>query len=79
MLVRDEWYPAPNGTGELFPAFPEEQVPSNAADALQSALITAFEESIDQGMNPMDALSMITGWVASEMVRIRAGEKNGSS
>ena len=43
-----------------------------AADDLQSHVICGFEEALDQGMQPADALALILSWVSSEMVRIQS-------
>ncbi len=40
-------------------------------EALQSKLIDAFESAVLQGMNPLDALSVILEWVSSELNRVR--------
>ena len=62
---------------ELFPSHPQPPVSKKAADILQSRVIQSFETALDQGMQPLDALSTILSWVSSEMGRIqldRTGE-----
>jgi hypothetical protein len=46
-----------------------------AEEALQSHIIMGFEEAVELGMSPMEALSHVLGWVASEMVRINAARQ----
>ncbi|MFZ1107163.1 MAG: hypothetical protein WAN43_02275 [Rhodomicrobium sp.] len=55
----------------LFPP-QDDLVSGKAEEALQSHMIMGFEEAVDLGMSPMEALSQVLGWVASEMVRINA-------
>lgn len=43
-----------------------------AADALKSGLITAYEQSIEDGVTPTSALAIVLGWVAEEFERIGA-------
>jgi hypothetical protein len=62
----------------LFHAKPEPQLPRRAADILQSHLINGFENAVEQGMPPADALAVVLGWVCTEMVRIGA-DKAGNS
>ena len=55
---------------ELFPDNPATSAHAKAADVLLSHMIMGFEESLDLGMPPMDALSQILHWVSAEMTRI---------
>lgn len=58
----------------LFPA--QSNFPSRKAEeALQSHMIVGFEEALDLGMSPMEALSHVLGWVSSEMVRLNAARQ----
>jgi hypothetical protein len=54
----------------LFPRRAEPQVPKKAADVLQSRLISGFEEAVEQGMHPADALAIVLSWASSELARI---------
>ncbi|HZV20350.1 MAG TPA: hypothetical protein VE986_02270 [Hyphomicrobiales bacterium] len=56
---------------ELFPSNPPPLIAKKAADALQSQLTNAFEEALYEGMQPMDALSVIISWVSFEIRRSR--------
>jgi hypothetical protein len=56
---------------ELFPSHPQPLISKKAADILQSRVIRAFETAVDQGMQPLEALSSILSWVTSEMARIQ--------
>jgi hypothetical protein len=62
----------------LFPLVPECQAAKEASTNLCSNVITAYEQSIDGGLQPIDALSIITRWVSREMTRISA-QFNGAS
>jgi hypothetical protein len=56
---------------ELFPSHPQPLMPKEAADILQSRVIHSFETALDQGMQPLEALSTIMAWITSEMGRIQ--------
>jgi hypothetical protein len=56
---------------ELFPSHPQPLISKKAADILQSRVIHSFETAVDQGMQPLEALSAILSWVSSEMGRIQ--------
>jgi hypothetical protein len=43
-----------------------------AEKTLQSHMVVGFEEALEQGLAPMEALGQMLEWVASEMVRINA-------
>jgi hypothetical protein len=58
----------------LFPSQADTFTPGKAEDALQSHMITGFEEALSLGMSPMEALTHVLYWVASEMGRINAGQ-----
>jgi hypothetical protein len=61
---------------ELFPSHPQPLIPKKAADVLQSRVIHSFETAVDQGMQPLEALSAILSWVSLEMGRIQVGRSN---
>jgi hypothetical protein len=56
----------------LFPREARGMAPGKAEVVLQSHIITGFEEALELGMAPTEALSQVLGWVASEMARINA-------
>jgi hypothetical protein len=64
---------------ELFPSNPQPSVSKKAADILQSRVIHSFETAVDQGMQPLEALSTILSWVSLEMVRVEPDRSGGSS
>jgi hypothetical protein len=71
----------PNGEPSLFEfesLFPREGdlASGKAEEVLQSHIIMGFEEAVDLGMSPMEALSQVLGWVSSEMVRINASSQS---
>jgi hypothetical protein len=43
---------------------------SPASDFLYSDLVRSFEQALENGMSPIEALTTILGWVSCEMVRI---------
>jgi hypothetical protein len=50
------------------------QVENRGVEALQSQLIEAFENALREGMTPLNALSVILGWVAAELSRVHPGQ-----
>jgi hypothetical protein len=58
----------------LFPRHEDALVKGQAEEALQSHIITGFEEALGLGMPPMEALSQVLSWVATEMARLHASE-----
>ena len=54
----------------LFPGNPGNPSHGKAEEVLQSHIIIGFEEALSLGMSPMEALSQVLCWVASEMHRI---------
>lgn len=41
-----------------------------ATEALKSTLITGYEQAIEGGLSPMNALATVLGWVAEEFGRM---------
>ena len=41
-----------------------------ATEALKSTLITGYEQAIEDGLSPMNALAMVLNWVAEEFGRV---------
>jgi hypothetical protein len=58
----------------LFPREPHDSPRGKAEEALHSHLIIGFEEVLDLGMPPMEALGHVLCWVATEMARIKTGQ-----
>ena len=56
----------------LFPYQPDAPVPGKAEETLHSHMITGFEEAVSLGMAPVEALSHVLLWAASEMARINS-------
>ena len=61
----------------LFPRQPNASASRKAEEALQSHIIIGFEEALDLGMPPMEALGHVLCWVASEMARIATPRQGG--
>lgn len=59
----------------LFPEPPADAVAAKAEEALHSHMIIGFEEALGLGMPPMEALSHVLCWVATEMARLNAGQQ----
>lgn len=57
----------------LFPLKSENTIFGKAEEALRSHMIIGFEEALDQGMPPMEALGHVLNWAATEMARINGG------
>jgi len=55
---------------ELFPQAPEFGVLNGVPDVLYSNLVRSFEQSIEDAMRPIEALTTILGWVSCELARI---------
>jgi hypothetical protein len=64
---------------ELFPSQPQPLISKKAADILQSRVIHSFEIALDQGMQPLEALSTILNWVSLEMGRVQLDRSGGPS
>jgi hypothetical protein len=62
---------------DLFPSNADGASIGKAEEALQSHIIMGFEEALSLGMTPMEALSHVLCWVASEMTRISSGQEPG--
>ena len=69
----------PSQLDSLFPSNSQNCPKGKAEEALQSHMIIGFEEAIGLGMPPVEALSQVLCWVASEMVRIKTAEGQVSS
>jgi hypothetical protein len=50
------------------------QVENTGVEALQSQLIEAYENALREGMTPLNALSVILGWVSTELSRVHPGQ-----
>jgi hypothetical protein len=59
----------------LFPRRSDSLRPAMAEEALHSHMIIGFEEALDLGMSPVDALSHVLHWVASEMARLNSKQQ----
>jgi hypothetical protein len=70
MLVDDETGYALALIGDLSPYRPEPSGQESANEILQANMIIGFEQAIEQGMRPTEALAAIIGWVSSEMARV---------
>jgi hypothetical protein len=55
---------------ELFPRLAP-SIENAGAEALESKLIDAFESALQQGVTPLEALSIILEWASSELHRFR--------
>jgi hypothetical protein len=62
---------------KLFPDTVQPPGDSAAADNLQAQLIEAFETTLQQGMQPTEALAVILAWASSEIMRFHP-EQSGS-
>ena len=60
-----------NEIEELFSRNIKPGMSKKASDVLLSNIINAYEAAVDEGIDPIDALSMIVGWVSTEMARVR--------
>ncbi len=78
MAIYNDFCPDAADIEELFPRQPQPLVARRAADILKSNVIMGFEQAIEHGMGPMDALATILGWVSSEMARIDLGHATAS-
>ncbi len=57
----------------LFPRKSGDPVFGKAEEALRSHMIEGFEEALENGMPPMEALGHVLNWAATEMARINGG------
>jgi len=64
---------------QLFSSHPQPPISKKAADILQSRVIHSFETALDQGLQPLEALSTILSWVSLEMGRIQVDRPSGTS
>ena len=55
---------------ELFQGLSHQDSTADARGLLDCALITGYEQAIQDGLPPLDALSMILNWVAGEISRL---------
>jgi hypothetical protein len=79
MLIHNECSSRLNDIDELFPRRPQLLVPRQAADLLESHVISGFEDAVERGMKPLDAVAVILACVSSEMERIRLEGNAGAS
>jgi hypothetical protein len=70
MLIENEANLQLGVSDDFFPRNPNPLLPEKARDALQSHMIVGFEEALELGMAPMDALGCVLRWVALEMGRM---------
>lgn len=68
MLEDRQLMPIP---AELFQGLTDHHLTGNDTGALTNALITSYEQAIQDGQSPWDALSTILNWVAGEMSRLQ--------
>ncbi len=73
MLIQPNAQPEVSEMEKLFPGKPDEQVLGRAEEALRAHMIIGFEEALENGMPPMEALGHVLSWAASEMARINSG------
>ena len=59
--------PAP---AELFQGLTQDDFTGDGRGALTNVLITSYEQAIQDGLPPSDALSVILNWVAGEISRL---------
>ena len=57
-------------SAELFQRLSHHNSTADARGLLECALISGYEEAIQNGLPPLDALSMILNWVAGEIARL---------
>ncbi len=74
MILHTDMRPTIAEMDSLFPPQPYNPLRGKAEEALQSHISIGFDEALGLGMSPMEALSHVLCWVASEMVRLRAGQ-----
>jgi hypothetical protein len=55
---------------ELFQGLAHNDLAGDRQGALIDALITSYEQAIQDGLPPSDALSVILNWVAEEILRM---------
>jgi hypothetical protein len=75
MTLRLEPDASPDEENEPCSGLPKPPATDRIAEALQSQIIRAFEVAIDQGMQPVEALSVILSCVSTEMGRIKPGKR----
>jgi hypothetical protein len=54
----------------LFEVVPDNNYSDEVLDAFKSELIQVYENAIQQGITPRDAIAMILTWVAAENCRL---------
>ena len=56
---------------EILPIMPPAAL-SCEHDVFRSALIVCFEEAVERGLAPKDAIAIVLDWVAGECARLKA-------
>lgn len=69
MLDNREVMPVP---AELFQGSRPHDFNNDAGETLNRRLIISYEQAIQSGLRPLDALSMILLWAAEEISRLHA-------
>jgi hypothetical protein len=59
---------------QLFAEMPVPRAVTEVSDTLYSDLVRCFEQSIEDGMKPIESLTTILGWLSHEMARISGGQ-----
>ena len=54
----------------LLPIMPSAAL-SSEPDVFRSALIVCFEEAVERGLSPKDAIAIVLDWVAGECARLK--------
>jgi hypothetical protein len=75
MFVYQNTHLAISEMDNLFPQQSGDAASAKAEEALHSHMIIGFEEALSLGMPPMEALSHVLCWVATEMARLNAGQQ----
>jgi hypothetical protein len=55
----------------LLGSIQKDEAPSGADDELESALIVAYEDALESGVSPPDALAAALDWISNELGRRR--------
>ena len=58
----------------IFDGLAGETLPTQAVETLLRHLITGFEEAVDLGLPPAEAISVVATWLATEIPRLREME-----
>ena len=63
-------------TAELFQGLDHHNFTNHARDALKGVVISSYERAVQDGLPPLDALSMILNWVAEEISRLQEAPRS---